>query len=224
MAEEAKNLINAEHPPVAVQTTATVGTPHVVQQVQDKSVTGNDVAWLLGLVAVILTIVGTIYKIVDNMKSRNSAESQARTATIMAAITDSKNHQLDHMKTLEDKLTDRDRQLEKDFMELKADKEHYRNNIKQRDIAFDARIEKIYTEQQNLKGELGTLKERVNGHDGLIKEIKELIREKMDETKDAIRYQGTQFNEALKSQADKEEGHFKELCSSLREISKRDPK
>jgi hypothetical protein len=201
---------NATAPAVV---TTTVQQPHApVQALSEKSFTGTDVAWLLGFVAVVLTIVGSVYKMVEGMRARNERDAAGRSAGIMEAIREGKESTNDHMRALEEKLRDRDTALEKDLDQLRIDKEHYRNNIKQRDVVVDAKFERMTNEVRDLHTRMVTQEEKTRTLDGSIKEIKELIREKMDETKEMIRDRG--------ESTDKKIGM---LETTIREMSKRTP-
>lgn len=192
--------------------TTTVQQPHVQQALSDKSFTGSDVMWILGFVAVCITIIGAVYKMVEGMRARNERDAANRSASIMEAIREGKDSTNDHMRTLEEKLKDRDSALEKDLEQLRIDKEHYRNNIKQRDIAVDAKFERITGEVRELHTRMVTQEEKTRTLDGSIKEIKELIREKMDETKDMIRDRGESTDKKISM-----------LETTIREMSKRAP-
>ena len=192
--------------------TTTVQQPHAPQALSDKSFTGSDVAWLLGFVAVVITIIGAVYKMVEGMRSRNERDAASRSASIMEAIREGKDSTNDHMRALEEKLKDRDSALEKDLEQLRIDKEHYRNGIKQRDVAVEAKFDRITSEVRELHTRMVTQEEKTRTLDGSIKEIKELIREKMDETKEMIRDRGESTDKKISM-----------LETTIREMSKRAP-
>lgn len=207
MAEAATT--NATAPAIV---TTTVQQPHTVQALSDKSFTGSDVMWILGVIAVVITIIGACYKMVEGMRSRNERDAAGRSASIMEAIREGKDSTNDHMRALEEKLKDRDSALEKDLDQLRIDKEHYRNNIKQRDVAVEAKFDRITLEVRELHTRMVTQEEKTRTLDGSIKEIKELIREKMDETKDMIRDRGESTDKKISM-----------LETTIREMSKRSP-
>ncbi len=168
--------------------------------------------WILGFVAVVITIIGAVYKMVEGMRARNERDASSRSANIMEAIREGKDSTNEHMRTLEEKLRDRDTALEKDLDQLRIDKEHYRNGIKQRDIAVDTRFDRFNNEVRDLHTRMVTQEEKTRTLDGSIKEIKELIREKMDETKDMIRDRGESTDKKIAM-----------LETTIREMSKRTP-
>jgi len=218
--------------PAPAQVTTTVSQPHLPQLsgfagMDSTSVFLAAVIGAITFVGVVVGIWATIRKAIRENKADEDSAANNRAREI--------NEKLDKMNTgLENRLG-RLEDKASNFMpksEIMASMEHEKNNRIQSESALLGIVSKHTDEIRKVQIDQGRLDQRQDNLAEDVQEIKVLIRTSMEETKALIRDRFEETKQALKDQSentqrqltvisDKEEGHFKELCGSLREISSR---
>jgi DNA anti-recombination protein RmuC len=189
--------------PAEITTTVQQPTPH---NVETASFSVKDVSIVLAIVVALTIIVGFFLNNARIKRKEDQEDARVRTQSLMDAIKTSHDDSARDVRELSDKVKDGRTVLEKDMETLRSKIDHEARNRSASDQAASHLIEKASGELRELDRRMTTQEEKSRNQDHALNELKAILREKIDETK-----------ELIKSQGETSTAQFKELSNSIRE-------
>ncbi len=198
--------------PAPAQVTTTVQpVPHI--DFKDSLFSANDIYFLLA-VCVALTIVAGFFLNRASAKRKEDREDAAeRTTKIMEAIKASHDDAARDVRELSDKVKEGRTVLEKDIESIRSNMRHDKANAGTIVEGLKSMIDRSALDVRDLHTRMTTQEEKSRNQDHALNELKQILREKIDETKEAIKSSGEATDKKLTM-----------IETTIREMSKREMK
>jgi hypothetical protein len=199
--------------PVPAEVVTTVQQPSMPHNVETASFSVKDVSIVLAIVVALTIIVGFFLNNARTKRKEDQEDARIRTQTLMDAIKSSHDDSARDVRELSDKVKDGRTVLEKDMETLRSKIDHEARNRTASDQAATHLIEKASSELRELDRRMTTQEEKSRNQDHALNELKAILREKIDETKDAIKDSASNTDKKLTM-----------IEATIREMSKRELK